>query len=90
MLLGCGSLPQSPQVYQCGFFYDKVDPLKSEFICPSSKDPNDVVIRSMEEMHGAQALNLDDFNKMSRYFDEIKKRLIDALNQVQSELIIEQ
>ncbi len=77
--LGCGSLPQSPQVYQCAFFYSEPEPAESEFLCVNNKDNNDYFWRPMSEMHGAQALDLDDYRAYSNYWDALKKRLIDAM-----------
>ena len=85
--LGCSSLPQSPEIYQCGFKY--VEPVEQSFFaCASTKDPNKNEFRELSDprMQGAQATSIDDFKKFTGYIDELKKRLLDAVNGVLSEI----
>lgn len=85
----CGSLPQSPELMQCGFSQDQNDLTKSFWACVSNKDPNKTERRELGDprMHGSQALDLDDFEKSQDYFDELRKRLIDALDKINADFM---
>ncbi len=69
-VVGCGSLPQPPEVYLCAYSYKF-----EKFICASNKD--DKVTKELKlddpSMEGAQAMSLEDFKLFVDYVGVLKR-----------------
>lgn len=67
LLSGCKSLPEAPEVWQCGYSVKF-----KKFRCVNTKTKQAVnVSRDDSRMEGAQCLTLEDYRKSEAWVDHI-------------------
>jgi hypothetical protein len=77
-LSGCANLPDQPDGWSCSFFYDKINPLSSVFLCNRIEDVSIQKEFPIQDplVFGAKCMDLDTFAAYSDYVYKLRKEVI--------------
>lgn len=68
-LVGCGSLPPFPEIYQCAFYASQ-----NAFYCVNSSTKEEIKLPvDSPKMRGAQCMSLEDYRKSESWVQTVKQ-----------------